>query len=45
MSNSNEISSGGIVTFTVNVDGKTIQDELSVLSIHIEKKTIFINKK
>lgn len=39
MSNSNEISSGGIVTFTVNIDGKTIQDELSVLSIHIEKKT------
>ena len=39
MSNSNEISSGGIVTFTINIDGKTIQDELSVLSIHIEKKT------
>jgi Rhs element Vgr protein len=38
MSISNEISSGGIVTFSVKVNGETIPDELSVFSIHIEKK-------
>jgi Rhs element Vgr protein len=38
MANSNNITSGGIVTFTIKIDGKTIQEELSVLSVHIEKK-------
>jgi Rhs element Vgr protein len=38
MSISNEISSGGVVTFSVKVNGETIPDELSVFAIHIEKK-------
>ncbi|WP_264563997.1 type VI secretion system tip protein VgrG [Flavobacterium sp. N3904] len=38
MSTSSEISSGGIVTFSIKVNGETIPDELSVFSIHIEKK-------
>ncbi|MBL0739538.1 type VI secretion system tip protein VgrG [Flavobacterium sp. GN10] len=38
MSASTEIKSGGIATFAVKVNGKAIADELSVLSIHIEKK-------
>nr|WP_294921919.1 type VI secretion system tip protein VgrG [uncultured Flavobacterium sp.] len=38
MSASNEITSGGIATFSIKVDGSTIPDELSVLSVHIEKK-------
>jgi Rhs element Vgr protein len=35
---SNEIYSGGVVTFSVKVNGNVIADELSVFSIHIEKK-------
>ena len=38
MSASTEIASGGIATFSVKVNGNTIPDELSVLSVHIEKK-------
>ena len=38
MSASDEIASGGIATFSVKVNGTTIPDELSVFSIHIEKK-------
>ncbi|OOV16631.1 type VI secretion system tip protein VgrG [Flavobacterium sp. LM4] len=38
MSASNEIPSGGIATFSVKINGSTIPDELSVLSVHIEKK-------
>lgn len=38
MSASTEIKSGGIATFTVKVSGTVIPDELSVLSVHIEKK-------
>lgn len=38
MSASNEITSGGIATFSIKVNGSTIPDELSVLSVHIEKK-------
>lgn len=38
MSASTEIKSGGIATFAVKVNGSAIADELSVLSIHIEKK-------
>ncbi|QGK74171.1 type VI secretion system tip protein VgrG [Flavobacterium sp. SLB02] len=38
MSTSTEIKSGGIATFSVKVNGTPIADELSVLSIHIEKK-------
>ncbi|WP_289659398.1 type VI secretion system tip protein VgrG [Flavobacterium panacagri] len=38
MSASTEIKSGGIATFAVKVNGTAIADELSVLSIHIEKK-------
>jgi Rhs element Vgr protein len=38
MSASTEIKSGGIATFTVKVNGSAIADELSVLSVHIEKK-------
>ncbi|MNP94634.1 Phage late control protein GPD [compost metagenome] len=38
MSASTEIKSGGIATFVVKVDGSPIADELSVLSVHIEKK-------
>ncbi|QKJ63522.1 type VI secretion system tip protein VgrG [Flavobacterium sp. M31R6] len=38
MSTTSEISYGGIVTFSIKVNGETIPDELSVFSIHIEKK-------
>ncbi|PIF29795.1 Rhs element Vgr protein [Flavobacterium sp. 9] len=38
MGASTEIKSGGIATFTVKVSGTVIPDELSVLSVHIEKK-------
>ncbi|MBS7231619.1 type VI secretion system tip protein VgrG [Flavobacterium psychroterrae] len=38
MSASNEIKSGGIATFSVKINGTLIPDELSVLSVHIEKK-------
>lgn len=38
MSTSTEIKSGGMVTFIVKVSGNVIDDELSVHSIHIEKK-------
>jgi Rhs element Vgr protein len=38
MSVSTEIKSGGIATFVVKVNGTAILDELSVLSVHIEKK-------
>lgn len=38
MSTSNEIKSGGIATFSVKINGTVIPDELSVLSVHIEKK-------
>ncbi|MBF4483358.1 type VI secretion system tip protein VgrG [Flavobacterium sp. CSZ] len=38
MSTSTEIKSGGIATFSVKVNGTPIADELSVLSIHIDKK-------
>jgi len=38
MSTSTEIKSGGMVTFVVKVSGNVIDDELSVHSIHIEKK-------
>lgn len=38
MSTSTEIKSDGIATFSVKVNGTPIADELSVLSIHIEKK-------
>jgi len=38
MSASTEITSGGIATFTIKINGSTIPDELSVLSVHIEKK-------
>jgi len=38
MSASTEIKSGGIATFAVKVNGSAIADELSVLSVHIEKK-------
>ncbi|MEN2399218.1 type VI secretion system tip protein VgrG [Flavobacterium sp. MC2016-06] len=38
MSASDEIKSGGIATFTVKVNGTTIPDELSVFSVHVEKK-------
>jgi len=38
MSASTEIKSGGIATFVVKVNGSPIADELSVLSVHIEKK-------
>jgi Rhs element Vgr protein len=38
MSTSTEIKSGGIATFSVKVNGTPIADELSVLSIYIEKK-------
>lgn len=38
MSTSNEISSGGIATFSVKVAGNTIPDEVSVFSVHVEKK-------
>lgn len=38
MSTSNEITSGGIATFVVKVNGTAIADELSVFSVHIEKK-------
>jgi Rhs element Vgr protein len=38
MSTSTEIKSGGIATFSVKVNGTPIADELSLLSIYIEKK-------
>ncbi|WP_316632413.1 type VI secretion system tip protein VgrG [uncultured Flavobacterium sp.] len=38
MSASDEIKSGGIATFTVKVNGTAVPDELSVLSVHVEKK-------
>lgn len=38
MSTSNEIPSGGIATFSVKVAGNTIPDEVSVFSVHVEKK-------
>ncbi|MGH2664793.1 type VI secretion system tip protein VgrG [Flavobacterium sp.] len=38
MSASSEIKSGGIATFSIKINGSTIPDELSVLSVHIEKK-------
>lgn len=38
MSASTEIASGGTATFVVKVNGTAIADELSVLSVHIEKK-------
>lgn len=38
MSTSTEIKSGGIATFVVKVNGSPIADELSVLSVHIEKR-------
>lgn len=38
MSASNEISSGGIATYTVKINGNAVPDELSVFSVHIEKK-------
>jgi Rhs element Vgr protein len=38
MSASTEIASGGTATFVVKVNGTAIVDELSVLSVHIEKK-------
>lgn len=38
MSTSTEIKSGGIATFSVKVNGTPIADDLSVLSIYIEKK-------
>ena len=38
MSTSNNISSGGIATFTVKVNGATVPDELSVYAIHVEKR-------
>lgn len=38
MSTSTEIKSGGIATFSVKVNGTPIADELSVLSIHTDKK-------
>lgn len=38
MSASTEITSGGTATFTIKINGSTIPDELSVLSVHIEKK-------
>ncbi|WP_337966020.1 type VI secretion system tip protein VgrG [uncultured Flavobacterium sp.] len=38
MGASTEIKSGGIATFVVKVNGTAIADELSVLSVHIEKK-------
>ncbi|MCD0465059.1 type VI secretion system tip protein VgrG [Flavobacterium sp. ENC] len=37
MSTSSEIKAGGIATFSIQVGGSTIPDELSVLSVHIEK--------
>ncbi|WP_394775606.1 type VI secretion system tip protein VgrG [Flavobacterium sp.] len=38
MSTSSEIKSGGIATFSVKINGTVSPDELSVLSVHIEKK-------
>lgn len=38
MSTSNEIPSGGIVTFSIKIDGKTVPDEVCVFSVHVEKK-------
>lgn len=38
MSASTEIATGGTATFVVKVNGTAIADELSVLSVHIEKK-------
>jgi Rhs element Vgr protein len=38
MSASTEIASGGIATFVVKINGTAIPDELSVLSIHIDKR-------
>lgn len=37
MSTSSEIKTGGIATFSIQVNGSTIPDELSVFSVHIEK--------
>ena len=34
----NEITNGGIATFSIKVNGENIADELRVFSIHIEKK-------
>ena len=38
MSTSNQLSSGGIATFSIIINGQAIPDELSVFSIHVEKK-------
>lgn len=38
MSTSTEIKSGGVVTFSILVDGNAIEDTYSVYSIHVEKK-------
>lgn len=38
MSTSNEISSGGTATFSIKINGYTIPDELSIFSVHVEKK-------
>jgi phage protein D len=38
MNTLNNISSGGVVTFSIKVNGETIPDELSAFSVHIEKK-------
>jgi Rhs element Vgr protein len=38
MSAPTEITSGGIATFEIKVNGTIIPDELSVLSVHIERK-------
>lgn len=38
MSASNELSSGGLATFSIKINGQLLPDELSILSIYIEKK-------
>jgi Rhs element Vgr protein len=38
MSTTSEISSGGIASFSIKINGSAISDALSVFSVHIEKK-------
>lgn len=38
MSTTTEISSGGIATFSIKINGNAIPDTLNVFSVHVEKK-------
>jgi len=38
MSTTSEISSGGIPTFSIKINGNAIPETLNVFSVHVEKK-------